>query len=206
MLPGFAAAQLVVCWLIFIHVGYPSVAARSGSGNKPLRYRVQEETPAGALVGNVLDDSGLRRRYSVDVVRLLRFRFVADAGVPLFEIGATTGELRTTAAIDRESPGLCEVSGGGSGRVSESGASDDDDDSCELHLSVVVQPVDYLQIIRVIVLVEDVNDHPPRFRETTIRRGPTIRLPINEAASPGSSYVLPTASDADGRKFGSLRY
>ena len=178
------------------------VVANSQTGNKPLRYHVQEETGAGALVGNILDDSGLRRRYNSDVLRLLRFRFVADAGVPLFDIGATTGELRTTAAIDRESPGLCAASSsssGGSGRVPVLGSADDDD-NCELHLSVVVQPVEYLQIIRVIVVVDDVNDHPPRFRETT------VRLPINEAAAPGSSYVLPTASDADGRRFGSLRY
>ena len=175
------------------------VVAGSDAENKPLRYHVQEETAAGALVGNILDDSGLRHRYNSDVLHLLRFRFVADAGVPLFDIGATTGELRTTAAIDRESPGLCAASSSG-GRVPVLGSADDDDEYCELHLSVVVQPVKYLQIIRVIVYVDDVNDHAPRFRETT------IRLPINEAAAAGSSYVLPTASDADGRKFGSLRY
>jgi len=87
------------------------VVAGPNTGNKPLRYHVQEETAAGALVGNILDDSGLRRRYKTDVLHLLRFRFVADAGVPLFDIDATTGELRTTATIDRESPGLCAASG-----------------------------------------------------------------------------------------------
>jgi len=182
LLTGFAAAQSVLCWWLLVQ---PTMTAASGS--EPLRYHVQEETAPGALVGNILDDSGLRRRYDVDVLRLLRFRFVADAGVPLFDIGATSGELRTTAAIDRESPGLC---------VAATGA----EDSCQLHLSVVVQPVEYLQIIRVIVVIDDINDHAPRFRQTT------VRLPINEAASTGSSYVLPTASDADGRKFGSLRY
>jgi len=193
---GFGAAESVLCWWLLVHVGATQVGAVSDSRNKPLRYRVQEELAAGALVGNVLDDSGLRRRYNADVLQLLRFRFVADAGVPLFVIGATTGELRTTAAIDRESPGLCAA------RISRGppALGGDDDDGCELHLSVVVQPVEYLQIIRVIIIVDDVNDHAPRFRQTT------IRLPINEAASPGSSYVLPTASDADGRKFGSLRY
>ena len=201
--PGFEAVQTTLCWWLLLHVGYKSttnvvVVADSEAENKPLRYHVQEETAAGALIGNILDDSGLRRRYTADVLQRLRFRFVADAGVPLFDIGSTTGELRTTSAIDRESPGLCAASSSGGGREHELGTADDD--YCELHLSVVVQPVAYLQIIRVIVIVDDVNDHAPRFRETT------IRLPINEAAAPGSSYVLPTASDADGRKFGSLRY
>jgi len=203
--PGFEAVQSTLCWWLLLHVGCKSttnvvvVAAGSEAENKPLRYHVQEETAAGALVGNILDDSGLRRRYTADVLQRLRFRFVADAGVPLFGIGATTGELRTTSTIDRESPGLCTASSSGGGRVHQLGSAADVD-YCELHLSVVVQPVEYLQIIRVIVIVDDVNDHAPRFRETT------IRLPINEAAAPGSSYVLPTASDADGRKFGSLRY
>jgi len=198
MSPGFGAAQSTVCWWLLFYVCCRPALNDAGStaDNKPLRYHVQEETAAGTLVGNVLNDSGLRRRYTADVLQLLRFRFVAEAGVPLFDIGATTGELRTTSTIDRESPGLCVSSGRAGGRVQALA----DDDNCELHLSVVVQPVQYLQIIRVIVVIDDVNDHAPRFRETT------IRLPINEAASPGSSYVLPTAADADGRKFGSLRY
>jgi len=196
----FGVDQPTLCRCLLVHVGMIVVVAGPNTGNKPLRYHVQEETAAGALVGNILDDSGLRRRYKTDVLHLLRFRFVADAGVPLFDIDATTGELRTTATIDRESPGLCAASSTSGGHVPVSADDDDDDDYCELHLSVVVQPVEYLQIIRVIVVVDDVNDHAPRFRETT------IRLPINEAAAPGSSYVLPTASDADGRKFGSLRY
>jgi len=71
--PGFAAA---VCWWLLVQ---PAVAAPAGgpqwSGtSKPLRYRVQEETAPGALVGNVLEDSGLRRRYDAGVLRLLRFR------------------------------------------------------------------------------------------------------------------------------------
>jgi len=202
MVPAFGAVQSTLSWWLLVHIGCPRavlvVIAASEAENKPLRYHVQEETAAGALVGNILNDSGLRRRYNTDVLRLLRFRFVADAGVPLFDIGATTGELRTTATIDRESPGLCAASSGG-GRVPVL-TSAGDDDYCELRLSVVVQPVEYLRIIRVIVVVDDVNDHAPRFRETT------VRLPINEAAAPGSSYILPTASDADGRRFGSLRY
>ena len=201
--PDIGAVQSTLCWWLLVHLGRLSpvvtvvAAGCSDADNKPLLYRVQEETAPGALVGNILDDCGLRRRYGADVLQLLRFRFVADAGVPLFDIGATTGELRTTAVIDRESPGLCATtrSSGINGRVPAS-----DDNSCELHLSVVVQPVEYLQIIRVVVLVDDVNDHAPRFRETT------VRLLINEAAAAGTSYALPTASDADGRKFGSLRY
>ena len=68
---------------------------------------------------------------------------MADAGVPLFEIGATSGELRTTAAIDRESAGLCAPAERAPAGHDDD---DDDDDDCELHLSVVVQPVDYLQV------------------------------------------------------------
>lgn len=184
----------------------------STSNNAPIRYQIQEELPAGTPVGNLVDDAGLRQRYGSEVVQQLRFRFVsaADAASLPFEIGAIGGALRTNGPIDRDSGIICNkqasqqqqqqqrpMSGGGLVGTGNAAAVDD---RCEVHLSIVVQPVQYLQIVRVIVEIIDINDNAPRFRETT------VHVPINEAAAVGSTYVLPTAVDADGRRFGVRRY
>jgi len=184
-----------------------------GSNNAPIRYQIQEELPAGTPIGNLIDDAGLRQRYGPEIVQQLRFRFVsaADAASLPFEIGAIGGALRTTGPIDRDSGTICNKQaasqqqqqqqrppGSGVGQIGVGSVGGDD--RCEVHLSIVVQPVQYLQIVRVIVEVTDVNDNAPRFRETT------VHLPINEAAAVGSTYVLPTAIDADGRRYGVRRY
>lgn len=147
-----------------------------------MRYRLEEEPPVGTQVGNLVHDAELRKRYGDDVIKELRFRFVADT-VQYFDIGVTSGILVTTAEIDRDGASLCRQK-----------------EVCEVQLSVVIQPVQYLHIIKVIVEILDANDNSPTFKE------PRFYLQINEAAAVGSSYVLPTASDWDSPSKGVKRY
>lgn len=150
--------------------------------NSHIRWELEEECPAGTRVGDLVEDAGLRDLHSSDIIQEFRFRFVADS-VPFFDISATSGIIRTTSKIDRDSPALCRQK-----------------EVCEIHLSVVIQPVRYLHIIKVIVEIKDLNDNPPMFKDNS------FNLQIIEAASVGSAYVLPTAADWDSPKFGVRRY
>lgn len=145
-----------------------------------LRYKIQEESPKGMHVCNLIEDA--RLSYSVDVLSLLRFRFLTEPNT-LFDIGANTGVITTAAVIDRDSTTLCRQR-----------------ELCEVSLDVVIQPSQHFQILKVIVEIVDINDNAPKFRESR------ITLPINEAAVVGSAYIVPTASDTDSPTNGVQRY
>ena len=130
----------------------------SSSGGQPeeeihLRYRIEEEVPRGTVVGNVIADAALHGRYSNAAMQQIRFRFLtetprADRGAGggpsagaggaaiapfgLFEIGSTSGIIRTGGDLDRDSPNLCRQR-----------------PRCELSIDVVTQPVQYFRIIKV---------------------------------------------------------
>ena len=50
------------------------------------------------------------------------------------------------------------------------------------------------------LFIDDINDNRPRFSQ------PEVTLAISESASPGSSYVIPAAADADSPQFAVQRY
>lgn len=62
-----------------------------------------------------------------------------------FDIGPTSGVIRCTAELDRDGPAMCRQR-----------------ETCEIALSVIVQPVQYLRVIRVVIVIVDVNDNSPR--------------------------------------------
>jgi|SRR6218665_50060 len=104
------------------------VASSPESDEAHLRYTIDEELPRGTQVGTLIDDAGLNRRYPSEVLQLIRFRFLADS-VELFDVGASTGIIRTTDVIDRDSSSLCRQK-----------------QMCEMSLDVVVQPSQYFQV------------------------------------------------------------
>jgi len=107
-----------------------------------LRYQIEEGVPRGTVVGNVVDDAQLRSRYSAGDLNVMRFRFLVSSaggtgsgggsGSALFEIGATSGVIRTATAIDRDDDTLCRRRR-----------------RCELNIDVITQPVQLFQIIKV---------------------------------------------------------
>lgn len=175
-------AELWYLITVFRSITWAKEKAPGDRDASQVRYRLEEEPPIGTQVGNLVHDAELRKRYGDEVIKELRFRFVADT-VQYFNIGVTSGILVTTAKIDRDSALLCRQK-----------------EVCEVHLSVVIQPVQYLHIIKVIVEILDANDNSPTFKE------PRFFLQINEAAAVGSSYVLPTASDWDSPSKGVKKY
>jgi len=148
-----------------------------------LRYRVTENVRVGTRIGNVVVDSGLSRQHPHSVLRQLRFRFLTRPALPV-DIGYTDGVIVTTGDLDREAMTSCRQQA-----------------QCDVTVDVTVQPVTYFRIIKVVVEVLDENDNTPRFGESS-----HAVLSISESASVGTSFLLPSATDADSPQFGVSRY
>lgn len=140
-----------------VQTGSGNTSGDGGGGDDEiqLRYRIEEEIPRGTLVGNVVDDARLRTRYPPAAMSLIRFRFLSTGdsstgtggagaaaaggsgavGHGLFEIGLTSGIIRTTGDIDRDSSALCRQKR-----------------HCAVNIDVIVQPVQYFRIIKVSVV------------------------------------------------------
>lgn len=147
-----------------------------------VQYALQEQVAIGTRVGNVIVSSGIRKLYQKHEIQQLEFRFLAEPPIPL-SIGTSDGVIRTSGVIDRDFMPWCRQS-----------------DVCEVNLDVTVQPVDYFRIIKVTISVIDINDNPPRFSDTQ------SVLAILESATVGSTFLLPSATDADSPAFGVHRY
>jgi len=105
---------------------------RSGRLRTVLDYSVEEEVPAGTLIGSgVAVDSGLVDRHGPEAVGSMRFRFLTPPP-PYLAIDDVGGLIRTVSRVDREQ--IC---------------SDIDRRTCSIRLDVVVQPVNYFRIFKV---------------------------------------------------------
>nr|ABV59342.1 protocadherin mu3 [Callorhinchus milii] len=131
-----------------------------------VRYSIPEETGSGAFVGNIAHDLGLELKE----LSARRFRIVSGSRPQYFGVNLQTGILFVNKRIDREQ--LC-------------GQSPD----CVLPLEVVTEnPVN---LHRVEVEIQDINDNSPIFPKSE------IRLEIFESASPGTRFLLEGAQDSD---------
>jgi len=131
----------------------------------------------------VINDSGLRRQHSPAVLRQLRFSFLTRPSLPI-DIGYTDGVIVTTGDLDREAMTSCRHQA-----------------RCDVTVDVTVQPVTYFRIIKVVMEVIDENDNAPSFGESSSH----ATLSISESASVGTSFLLPSATDADSPQYGVSR-
>ena len=148
-----------------------------------LRYHILEElSPGSTFVGDVLGDSGVR-----DTISGVELRFAVLPGrhQRLFSVDETTGVLRTRGPLDRDS--LCV---------------DAARTPCVLGVEVaIVHPAERFRAFSVDVVVDDVNDHAPRFDRESV----AVRV-LESAVPKLSVYKLPAATDADSAAFGVARY
>ena len=159
----------------------PYSAAQS---NKPLEHTIREEVAPYTKVIDIVHETKLDEKYDEDVLDVLQFSFRSSTGhAQYFTIGANTGIIRTSQRIDRES--VCPYS-----------------DTCDLNLDVTVRPLQYFQIIKVTVHVEDINDNVPTF---PIPDG-KIRMDIAETTMPGAMFSILSADDMDSGLFAVQRY
>ncbi|ESN92947.1 hypothetical protein HELRODRAFT_69777, partial [Helobdella robusta] len=146
-----------------------------------LHYKTDEEQPANTYVGSLKRDANLDRFYSSNITSLLQYKFLKRQS-NLFTLNAHTGVLKTAVKIDRET--VCPV------RM----------DVCSVKLDVAVQPIEYIKIIRVVVVIVDVNDHTPSFAS------PVLEFEINESTAPDSASLTNTAISKNSLSPSQLNY
>ncbi|XP_070819289.1 protocadherin beta-16-like [Chaetodon trifascialis] len=135
--------------------------------NGDLSYSVPEEMKRDSVIGNVAKDLGLdHRRFSPRQARVdfegTRKRYC--------DINVNTGDLIASERMDRES--LC-------GKKP----------SCVVKVDLVLE--NPLELHRVSLHVQDINDNSPQFRENL------IDMEISELAEKGSRFPIEEAHDAD---------
>jgi len=114
---------------------------------------------------------------------LLRFtlRQASSLAHRYFTLDETTGVLRTAQVIDREE--LCPYG-----------------PKCDLNIDVAVRPLQYFEIIKVLVRVKDVNDNSPTFFEDR------VTVEVDENTPVGSLFIIPVAEDLDSGVYGVQQY
>ncbi|KAM9511841.1 protocadherin gamma-C5-like isoform 6-T6 [Salvelinus alpinus] len=130
------------------------------------RYTISEELKQGSVVGNLAKDLGLGLSEVFD----RKLRVASEAGKQYFNVDAGKGELVVNERIDRET--LCGQSA-----------------SCVLPLQVVIE--NPLQLHRIEVEIQDINDNSPSFPS---KQHP---LEIAETTAAGVRFPLESAHDPD---------
>ncbi|XP_036379466.1 protocadherin gamma-C5-like isoform X2 [Megalops cyprinoides] len=143
----------------------PHLFTLTNTAGGEIRYTIPEELKRGSVVGNLAKDLNLNVAEFVD--RKLRTTF---EGKQYFSVDPGVGELVVSERIDREE--LCGP------KV-----------PCVLPLEVIIE--NPLQLYRVEVEVQDINDNAPGFLTNT------RVLKVAESIAPGARFPLEIAQDPD---------
>ncbi|XP_059826441.1 protocadherin-9 isoform X2 [Hypanus sabinus] len=152
-----------------------------------LVYTIQEEMPENILLGSIPRDLNISRfNAATGASANLIYRLVSKAGeVPLLRVSSGTGEIFTTSnRVDREK--LC--------------AGTYTDTDCFFEVEVVILPNDHFRLVKIKVVVRDVNDNAPMFPS------PVINISIPENTLVNSRFPVPSATDPDTGSNGVQRY
>ncbi|XP_053097296.1 protocadherin beta-16-like isoform X24 [Pangasianodon hypophthalmus] len=130
------------------------------------RYSIPEETPEGSFVGNIANDLG------IEISRLVsgKARVVTKGGRQYVELSRDKGTLVVKERIDREE--LCKQT-----------------TPCSFSFDLIME--NPIELHRVIVEVQDINDNAPKFPKGT------VSLQISENTAPGKRFHLDSAVDLD---------
>ncbi|XP_059202764.1 uncharacterized protein LOC131982187 [Centropristis striata] len=130
-------------------------------------YSIPEEMKRGSIIGNIAKDLGL------DLGRLSARKARVDTednNVQYCGVNLNTGDLIVQERIDRE--GLCAKKA-----------------SCVLKQELVLE--NPLELHRISIRVQDINDNSPQFKEES------LRIEIHESADKGAHFLLDEAHDGD---------
>ncbi|XP_066480598.1 protocadherin beta-16-like [Tiliqua scincoides] len=131
-----------------------------------IRYHVPEEKKSGSLVANVLKDL----KMNVKELAARRAHLISENSKQYFQLDLNSGDMILKERIDRES--LC-------GQA----------DPCMLLSEIMLD--NPLQLHRIEVEIEDVNDNPPQFSKNQFHFEIPEQVPIN------TQFPLDTAQDPD---------
>jgi len=176
----------------------------SHGGRGRATFRVDEELPAGRVVGSVADlvtsrgatatsemtsegdDGGGARGFSLLAVRAGDLADDDSAARGLFSVESESGVVRTAAVIDREA--LCPAA-----------RRRRPTPSCVVSLDLAILP--RFDVVTVDVEILDANDHAPAFGANATTRH------VTESAAPfGPIFPLPVAVDPDAGDNGAVEY
>ncbi|XP_068613930.1 protocadherin gamma-A12-like [Brachionichthys hirsutus] len=135
--------------------------------NGELSYSVQEEMKRDSVVGNIAKDLGLDLRTLSSRKARINFEGTRKR---YCDINLSSGDLITSERIDRES--LC-------GKKP----------SCVVNVDLVLE--NPLELHRISLRVQDVNDNSPKFKKHL------IEMEISESAEKGNRFSMEEAHDAD---------
>uniref|UniRef100_A0A3Q3KXX0 Cadherin domain-containing protein n=1 Tax=Mastacembelus armatus TaxID=205130 RepID=A0A3Q3KXX0_9TELE len=130
-------------------------------------YSIPEEVKRGSVIGNIAKDLGLdlgqlsARKARIDT---------EDNTIQYCSVNLNTGDLVVQERIDRE--GLCAKKA-----------------SCVLKQELVLE--NPLELHRISIRVQDINDNSPQFKEDS------LRIEIRESAHKGERFLLGEAHDGD---------
>ena len=167
----------VFCLFVKLTVAF-GVLGADAAKNLPLS--MLEEQPAGTEVANVVEEAHLDRQFKPRILKQLRYRFLSRPDTS-FQIADKTGVISTSGKIDRDE--MCPSQ-----------------EHCRVELDVAIHPVQYLEIIKVNIEIEDINDNQPQFPTEVISHQ------ILESAAPNTTLVIPSAQDPDSPKLGVQNY
>ena len=150
-----------------------------------IAYSFTEENRESLTLGNVAEDSGILAENTDIQVDDARYIFFGEASPhrDLFEIDATTGDLRVRGSVDRDLPSVCE------GR-----------ELCEVSLDISARFGSQNFILGVDVTILDINDNEPIFDERMTSGT------LSEDANIGDLLTLETANDRDSPHYGIRTY
>uniref|UniRef100_A0A3Q3W7U7 Cadherin domain-containing protein n=1 Tax=Mola mola TaxID=94237 RepID=A0A3Q3W7U7_MOLML len=130
-------------------------------------YSIPEEMKRGSVIGNIAKDLGLDLgRLSARKARI----DTEDNSVKYCSLNLNTGDLIVQERIDRE--GLCAKKA-----------------SCVLKQELVLE--NPLELHRISIHVQDVNDNSPQFKEES------LKIEIQESVGKGARFLLNDAHDGD---------
>ncbi|KAA0709739.1 Protocadherin gamma-A4 [Triplophysa tibetana] len=137
------------------------------TANGDVSYSIPEEMKRGFVIGNIVKDLGL----DVSMLSSRKARIDTEGNrKPYCNINLHSGDLIVADRIDRED--ICEKKA-----------------PCVLKQEFVLE--NPLELFRIILTIEDINDNSPQFTESV------ITFEISESADKGSRYLVDEAHDAD---------
>jgi len=139
-----------------------------------LYYHVEEERDEKVWIGNIATDSNLSSIVGEEVMQNMAYNFIESGSqhVDKFKIDSRSGILTLDVKLDRET--LCRFNR-----------------TCEIKLKVAAIGGSTVKTIDVRVLVDDINDNAPTFKQ------PTMSLQISEGSTVQSKFKLAGATDED---------
>jgi len=131
--------------------------SRDDAAADTVEYRLTEESPTGTVVGDLLhdvpslaDDEHQQRLHFSIVTSRTTSSAATNHVLAQFTIGERDGRLVTSSPVNRER--ACTLQR--------------DVTDCVIRLDVAVRPLAVFRLIRVAVIILDINDHAPVFSST----------------------------------------